>query len=114
MALVTLEAMDQAEESNLDAIREEIRKLRQSISAFRDQIERGEGIDATAVAAEVRRSTGLFDACLKVENRLEEIRRKDARVGPCGYGFDLDAARASIGCTLHRLRCNRDSEDISG
>jgi hypothetical protein len=111
MSEVTItEAVDVLDEGMFVTARSELQRLQKQIVAFRDQLERGEGVDVSAMKADIGRLTGVIESGLKAENRLEQARRERNGIGPCGYALDLDDARASIGCKLNRLRacCQAD------
>lgn len=104
MTMITLEQRIQREENTLDALWAEVAELRDEIREYRDRIKHANGEDTDPKAPDVKCLTSLVRSCLDVEKSLAKCQQDQAGLGPCGYALDLDAARASIGSKLDRLR----------
>jgi hypothetical protein len=104
MTLITLEQRIQMEKNTLDALYEEVAELREEVKIYRKRIKDAYDEDTDCKAPDVTCLTKLVRNCLDVEKNLAKCQYEQAGIGPCGYALDLDAARASIGRKLDRLR----------
>ena len=104
MTMITLEHRIQLETNTLHALWEEVAELREEVKAYKKRIKDAYGEDTDPKAPDVKCLTSLVRSCLDVEKNLAKCQQDRAGIGPCGYALDLDAARASIGSKLDRLR----------
>ena len=104
MTMITLEQRIQREANLLDALWEEVAELREEVKAYKARIEEAYDEDTNCKVPDVKCLGSLVKSCLDVEKTLAKCQQDQAGVGPCGYALDLDAARASIGSKLDRLR----------
>ena len=104
MTLITIEPRIQREENTLDGLYDEIAELREEVKTYKKRIKDANGDDTNPKAPDVSCLTKLVRSCLDVEKNIAKCQQDQAGIGACGYALDLDAARASIGRKLDRLR----------
>lgn len=109
MIMTTLEHEIADQEELVKASREEVVRLREELRELRAQIER-DGVADKDTGAEVKRLGGMIKHCLETEKTLAECKQRQVGIAQCGFAFDLDAAKCSIGGKLDRLRACRSSE----
>ena len=104
MTLTTLETTIREQESFLAEAKGELRRLMNELKAFRAALDAGNAADTSQQVKQINSLCTLVTTCIQTENRLD--RCKEERDGPVSAepAFDLDAARASLGCKLDHLR----------
>lgn len=105
MTNITLEREIADSSEVFEALKEAIRDLRHEVEGLAQQARSGEEISETAVKSRLATLTGLVTHCAKAENTLNDCRNRQAGIARDGIAFDLEQARAEIGCKLDKLRC---------
>lgn len=105
--LAEAEALYASLRARLTALREELEDLGKRISA-------GEEINATVTGKTLFQIGETIGRCHKAELIVHECRKKQAGIARGDFAFDLDRARADIGCKLDRLRCTIGSGEVPG
>jgi len=104
--------MAQCESARLEAQREEIERMLEDVVGdirdLQEKIRSGEAKKAE-VAAGLADLRYWLKAARETEVELDAIRRKESGIIP-GWGLDLDAAVAEVGCRLARISpcCNSE------
>lgn len=109
MIITTLEQEVAVQEELVEASREEVVRLREELRELRAQIERNGEADKDT-GAEVKRLGGMIKHCLDTEKTLAECKQRQVGIAQCGFAFDLNAAKCSIGRKLDRLRACQPTE----
>jgi len=104
MTMITLDTHIETEHHLLADMRKALAAMRAEIDGYTEALACGDPEDLAQNCPEVKKLAGLYMACMETENRLAKCRETKAGIAQNGVAFDLDAARASIGGTLDRLR----------
>lgn len=113
MTLITLEQEITRQEELLNTSREELARLLNEIKALRDELERG-ALPGSKDCPDIKRLTTLVGTCIDTETRLGKCKELQVGIVQCGFAFDLEAARDTIGGKLDKLRAACCTEDLSG
>lgn len=105
MTMITLDTDITEEQNLLGDMRSLIAELRRDISVFRTKL--AEGGAPSGPVPDVKQLGVLIRNCLDTETRLAKLREEQVGIAQNGIAFDLDAARASIGGKLDRLRATQ-------
>lgn len=113
MTLFTPETEIALTEARLGSLVEVVAGLREQIQALVKEAETGGKLketDVTKVLADLRRAVVQ---CTSMEEKLDEIRNKQAGITRGGQAIDMAQARADIGCKLDKLRACCDADAVS-
>ena len=101
----TLERQIASSAEAFETLQEAIRELVREVEGLTKQARSGEEVTETAVVRRLGAIPGLVAHCAKAEKTLNDCRNRQIGTAGAGVVFDLEQARADIGCKLDKLRC---------
>ncbi len=117
MTMITLDELDnkiEQDENLLADIRALIADLRAEIKDYKEYIAMRGSCEEVKGCPDVKALGTLYRNCIETENRLGDCKERKLGIAQNGVAFDLDAARASIGCKLDNLRACCGAEPVLG
>lgn len=95
-----------------DAIRAELRHIRETVARLRQTLEQGEAVSATEAGKALSDLRTWLKHAKETESQIDKAEREDAAIDGT-YGLDLEAARAEIRERLARLEATIRAGNVS-